>query len=170
MSLRTELRKEPRQTLFDVLDEVRAGMLGVVGTDQHMQPMTHFPDADGAELWFVTSVNTDLVRAIGQGARAHYCVIGKDQDFHACLSGTIVQSQDRAKLESLWSPAVGAWFQGGIDDPAVCLLRMTLQDAALWASSDSIVAYGVEMLRANLSADHAPDLGDHVVVTFGAAA
>ena len=116
MDMLEKVRADARTALFDAMTEVRAGMLGVEGSGQHMQPMTHFLDEDTAELWFITASDTDLVRAVGQGARAHYCVISKDQTLHACLSGTIVQSQDTDKLDALWSPV--ATHQSTVEFPA----------------------------------------------------
>ncbi|MFZ1727892.1 MAG: pyridoxamine 5'-phosphate oxidase family protein [Albidovulum sp.] len=170
MDMLEQVRADARTALFDAMTDVRAGMLGVEGSGQHMQPMTHFLDEDTAELWFITASDTDLVRAVGQGARAHYCVISKDQTLHACLSGTIVQSQDTEKLDALWSPVAAAWFEGGRDDPKVTLLQLTLLDAAVWATTDSMVAQSVEMARATMDAGHKPDIGEHVVVQFGKAA
>ncbi|WP_347311428.1 pyridoxamine 5'-phosphate oxidase family protein [Defluviimonas sp. SAOS-178_SWC] len=169
MNDRTAFSEDPKAALFAAMDEVRVGMLGTLASGRHMQPMTHFPDPETDAVWFITSTETDLVRSVGLGARAQYCVTGLHHDFHACLAGTIEQSGDRAKLEELWSPVVGAWFDGGIDDPTVSLLRLMPQEAALWTSTDSGVRFGLEVLRANLSADHKPDLGDHVVIRFDAA-
>lgn len=166
MSKRDELQNAPRKAVFDVMDDTRVGMLGVEGSGQHMQPMTHFPDRDTGEIWFITSIETDLVRAVGQGARAHYCVVSKDQDFYACLAGTLEQAHNSAKLDDLWSPMVAAWFEGGREDPKVSLLRLVLSDGALWATTESTVKLGIEIARANLSSGHKPDIGDHMEIRF----
>ena len=170
MSIRDKVRDDPRGALFEVMGDVTAGMLGVEGSGSHMQPMTHFPDADSGEIWFITSSDTDLVRSVGQGARAHYCVISKDHDLHACLSGTLTQSIDQAKLDELWSPVAGAWFHGGKDDPKVTLLRLSLLDGELWASTSSAMKFGFEIARANVVEDAEPDIGTHRVIRFGMAA
>lgn len=89
-----------------------------------MQPMTHFPQHETGEVWSITSAGTDLVRSVGLGGRAEYCVTGKSHDLSASPTGTIKQSEDRKELEGLWFPAVAMWFDGGTDDPDVCLLRL----------------------------------------------
>ncbi|MEZ5779802.1 MAG: pyridoxamine 5'-phosphate oxidase family protein [Paracoccaceae bacterium] len=160
------MQKDPRAAVFDALSNTAAGMLGVDDSGQHMQPMTHFADAEAATVCFITSAETDLARAVGQGARAHYCVAAPDDGVYACLRGTLVQSQDSGKLDELWSPAAAAWFKEGRDDPNVMLLQLNLQDAALWAASTSAIATGIEIARANLSTGHQPDLGEHVAVRF----
>ena len=170
MSLRDTLKDDPQDAVYTILGDVRAGMLGVEGSGQHMQPMTHFPDPDSGEVWFVTSLDSDLVRAVGLGAQAQYCLITPDQDGHACLRGPISQVESREKLDEIWSPALSAWFEGGKDDPDICLLRLTLNEAAVWASTSSAVVFAFEIARANLEADHRPAVGEHRIVHFGKAA
>jgi general stress protein 26 len=156
--------------LFAQLDDVRAGMLGVMESAQHMQPMTHFADVETHTLWFITGRSSDLVAAIGEGRTAHFTITATDQDYHACMSGPIRQSKNRAKLDDLWSPLAGAWFDGGPDDPEVVLLEMPLQQAAIWASRGNALRVGFELAKAAISSQDRPDIGDHVVVDFTATA
>jgi|AntRauMFilla1563_2_1112583.scaffolds.fasta_scaffold02998_2 general stress protein 26 len=164
------LHEDATGQLFAQLDDVRAGMLGVEGSAQHMQPMTHFADAETQTLWFITGRSTDLVAAIGAGRTAHFTITSTDQDYHACMSGPIRQSQDRARLDDLWSPMAGAWFDGGPDDPEVVLLEMPLRQAAIWASRGNVLRVGFEMAKAAIRSQDRPDVGDHVVVDFHATA
>ena len=69
MSLRDEVRANARTALFDVLDDVNAGVFGAEGSSRHIQPMTHFTDSGTAEVWFIASAEIDVSRAVGQGAR-----------------------------------------------------------------------------------------------------
>jgi general stress protein 26 len=170
MSMRDKLRENPRAALFAAFGQVRAGMLGVEGTGQHMQPMTHFPDADTGEIWFITSLNSDLVRAVGLGAQAQYCIMTPEQDFHACMSGPLEQIYAEDKLDEIWSPALSAWFKDGKEDKDICMLRLTLDEASIWASTNSSIIFAVEIARANLAPDHAPDIGEHRIIQFGRAA
>lgn len=160
---------DARGQLFDQLDTVRAGMLGVEGSGQHMQPMTHYVDRDQGEVWFITSRETDLVRAIGQGNTAHFCVQSTSQDYYACLSGPIRQSRDEAKLDEIWSAVAAAFFEDGRDDSNICLLRMPLREAAIWSSTGNPVVFGLEVLRANMG-DSTAQTGTHKVINFAAAA
>lgn len=170
MTMRDTLRETPQKAVYAALADLRAGMLGVEGSGQHMQPMTHFVDEAAGEIWFITSASSDLVRAVGLGGQAHYCIITPDQTTHACLMGPLEQVSSREKLDEIWSPAVAAWFKEGKDDPEICLLRLTLNTAAVWASTSSAVVFAVEMARSAMSESHLPDVGDHRIVTFDAAA
>ena len=58
-----------RRALFDALDDERTGMLGLEGSSDHSQPMTHFFDPDSRTLWFVTANDTDLAQQVSGGAK-----------------------------------------------------------------------------------------------------
>lgn len=155
-----------RKALFDALDDERTGMLGLEGRGEHMQPMTHFLDADRRVLHFITARDTHLARSIGTGATAHFTLTDKG-DLYASITGRIAPSSDRAKLEELWSPAAAMWFEQGKDDPSILLLAMQLEEAAVWTVDANALQFGIEMLRANMG-DHTPDLGDHAVIRLAA--
>jgi general stress protein 26 len=166
MSYHSKLKEDPRAAIFETMDDVRAGMLGLTGSKDGMQPMTHFPDEDAGVIWFISSTKTSLVSGIGQGAPAGYCLIGKDHDVHASILGTLSQVKDQAKLEELWSPMVGAWFKGGPDDPSVALLCFKPERAEVWASDVGALRFGYEMARATVDDGHQPDLGTHAEFHF----
>ena len=127
--------EQPEKQLWEQLNKARAGMLGIEGSHSHMQPMGHMADKDGAaRLWFFTSRSGDLFREMGSGSHAHFCVIGKDQDYHACLMGDLRENRERGKIEQYWSDIVASWFKGK-DDPDIALLEFDLLDAAIWAST-----------------------------------
>ncbi|QQA42130.1 pyridoxamine 5'-phosphate oxidase family protein [Pelagovum pacificum] len=155
--------------LFDELDRIRAGMLGVDGTGQHMQPMTAYSDRDTGDLWFISSKETDLVRTLSPGATAHFTFTGKDHDYYACVRGTMEMSNDKAKLDELWSPIAAAWFEDGREDDNVCLLRFSIEDASVWATSGNPVRFAFQIAKANMTEETA-DLGEHRVLNWKTAA
>ncbi|MGV8984716.1 MAG: pyridoxamine 5'-phosphate oxidase family protein [Cypionkella sp.] len=166
MSILQDVSIDPRGAVFDVLDEVRAGMLGLTGGGDGFQPMTHFLDGSAGVIWFISSTQTDLVQSLGHGEDADYVVISQDHDVHVSLRGKLQHLHDAAKLDELWSPMFSAWFDGGKDDPRVALLRFDAEAANVWASTSSSLKFGFEMLRANLDPEHRPAVGVKVNVTF----
>lgn len=169
MSDNSTRQQDAKERLHKQLQSARVGMLGIEGSTDHMQPMTHFADDDGAVLYFITASDTDLVRQIGQGATAHYCLISKNHDYHACMKGPIARHQNAAKLDQLWSPMVGAFFEKGREDPKVTLLKMVLNEASIWESDDNVFKLGFEVAKSAMT-DETADLGDHVIVNFSSAA
>lgn len=160
------VKNDPEGHIFDQLSGVRAGLLGIEGSGQHMQPMAHHVDRDAGMIHFITSSKTDLVAAIANSPMAHFTVTGKKHDFWVSLKGPISVSKDQAKLDEIWSSISAAWFDEGREDPEVTLLSLSLHEAALWAATGNPVVFGLEIARANLDEEHKPEIGEHIVVNF----
>ena len=157
--------QEPEKQLWEQLDKVRAGMLGIEGSYNHMQPMAHQADQDGhAKLWFFTSRSSDLFKEMGDGRHAHFCLVGKDQDYHACLMGELSESRDRSKVDAYWNDHVAAWWTSK-SDPDIALLEFDLLDAAIWASTKNPIRYAWEIQSAKGSPKE-PDLGARAHLDF----
>ena len=154
MSSLRQARENPKEQLFDEIDKIHAGMLGVEGTHMHMQPMAPQLDRQTNTVGFFT------------GARAHFCVVGKDHDYHACLAGRLEVRKDPVKIDEYWSSVVEAWFDHGKDDPKLTMLALHLDDAEIWASTGSSLKFGWEIAKANFNPDEEPDVGVKTRVTF----
>src|SRR6195952_1686732 len=113
----SEAREHPAQQLWNQINDIHAGMLGVSGADMHMQPMAPHADPTTNTIWFYTKTDSDLVRAIKPGTRSHFCVVGKNPDSPACLAGAIEVRADAAKIDEYWTSIVAAWYDNGRKDP-----------------------------------------------------
>lgn len=162
----TEARETPVIQLWDEIDEIHAGMLGLQGEHMHMQPMAPFVDRETNTIWFYSKTDADLVQRIRPGARAHFCVVGKNHDYHACLSGTIAETRDAAKIDEYWSSIVAAWYHGGKSDPTLTMLALRVDDGEIWASTGNSLRFGWEIAKANLSDEKLPDIGVHQHLGF----
>ena len=157
--------EQPEKQPWEQLDKVRAGMLGIQGSHSHMQPMAHLADKDGAaRLWFFTSKAGDLYKEMGGGSHAHFCLVGKDQDYHACLMGDLSENRDRSKIDEYWNDHVGAWWSSK-NDPDIALLEFDLLDAAIWASTRNPIRYAWE-IQTSKNSTKEPDLGARAHVDF----
>ncbi|MDG4647795.1 pyridoxamine 5'-phosphate oxidase family protein [Roseibacterium sp. SDUM158017] len=163
--------KAAREALWKHLSDERVAMLRVKGSDQHPQPMTVFADADGGTVWFITSADTDLFRAIGPGAEAELTLQADGNGYIASLSGRLDPSQDEKKLDELWSFAAAAWFEKGREDPSVRLVRFTPREASVWASRNNPVIVGLKLMRSAMTeGDADPGVGTHDVFRLDLAA
>jgi general stress protein 26 len=170
MTVQESVAQNPRGTIFEILERVRAGMLGLVGGGGGFQPMTHFLDSEPGLIWFISSTDTALVQSLGMGEDAEYVAISEDHNVHVSMRGKLYHLHDAAKLDELWNPMVAAWFEGGRDDPRVALLRFEPEIADIWASSASSLKVGFEIVRASLDPAHQPDIGVTATVRFPKAA
>ncbi|HKK28902.1 MAG TPA: pyridoxamine 5'-phosphate oxidase family protein [Alphaproteobacteria bacterium] len=160
-------QKDPETQLWEVMDDVHAGMLGVEGTGQHLQPMAPNGDRVTKSIWFYARKDSDLVRSLDSPKPAYFCVIGDKHDYHASLAGQLEVNNDRGKIDEYWNSVVAAWFDGGKDDPSLVMLQMKLSDAAIWASRNNPITFGWEITKANVGTGD-PDLGVRNHVRFAA--
>jgi general stress protein 26 len=160
-------RENPREQLFDEIDRIDAGMLGLERVRMHPQPMAAHLDRETNTIWFFTKTDTDLAEAIGDGERGIFCVVGKDHDYHASLAGRITVEKNPAKIDEYWNSVVEAWYDHGKDDPTLTMLALRLDDAAIWASTGNTLKFGWEIAKANFNADEEPEVGVRAHVVFG---
>jgi general stress protein 26 len=158
---------EVRDRLWQEIKDARYGMLGVVGSHEHFQPMTAFLEKDDAVLWFYTRKDTDIART-SQDARteAMFIIQSKDQDFQACIGGRLVQDGGREVVDRYWNPMVAAWFPDGKDDPYLTMLKLECRSAAIWLADAGRAKYTLEVAKANLTGQ-TPNVGQHREVPLG---
>jgi general stress protein 26 len=158
---------EAEDKLWKALEDTRTGMLGLMDTGEHFQPMTGFEDREGNALWFFTRDDTDLAKSLasGEASKGMYTVVTKDTKVYACLAGRASIQRDPGKIDKYWNPVVAAWYPDGKDDPHLTLIRFDLEDARVWLNDKGPVMFMVEVAKANLTKDF-PDAGERKDVTF----
>lgn len=155
MTSQADLEKK----LWKALASDRTVMLGLDGAEQgHTRPMTAQFEDDRSPLWFFTSRDTELMKALGSGHRAVAAFSAKDHALFASISGNLREDTDRAVIDRLWNPFVAAWYDGGKDDPKLVLLRLDATQAEVWLNDHKLLT-GIKML---LGADPEKDLADKV--------
>eukprot|EP01035_Chromulina_nebulosa_P005117 gene5117-6932_t len=71
----SDAREIPIQQLWEEIDDIHAGMLGIEGSPAHMQPMAPFADPKTNTIWFFTKRDSDLVSALKPGTRGMFCIV-----------------------------------------------------------------------------------------------
>jgi general stress protein 26 len=135
-------------------------MLGLEGVDDgHTRPMTAQVEDGNPAVWFFTSQDNAMVRALaaGHGGRSIGAFVAKGHDLFASVHGTLCQDNDRAVVDRLWNRFVAAWYEGK-DDPKLALLRFDAERAEIWLNESSMLA-GAKLL---LGGDPKKSYKDHV--------
>ncbi|OWU83681.1 general stress protein [Oceanicola sp. 22II-s10i] len=157
-----DLTHEQKDTFWDRMDDVRAGMLHTA--PDRVVPMSHYVDEDRGVMWFITAAGTDAFEAAKANQAVHYVVAEAGAKIYAKVDGTLSVSDDKAKLDELWSPIAAAWFEDGKNDPDVRLVMFKPSKAEVWLT-DGAAGFLYEIAKANLT-EQKPDMGEHGVVRF----
>jgi general stress protein 26 len=139
--------EEMKENFWKALESDRTIMIGLQGSeDVHPRPMTAMTEEGSGFIWFFTSNETEIPKAVGaEEGRAVATFASESHDLFATLHGAICVDNDPAKIEKFWNPYISAWFEGGKDDPKVTLLRFDPDHAEIWLDASSLLA-GVKML------------------------
>ena len=130
-----DTRKDSIEKIRKLTEDIDFCMLTTIDAG-HMRsrPMsTQQTEFDG-DLWFFTSDNTHKIDEIAKDNRVCAAYSKPDSDTYVSISGRAEMVKDRAKMEELWSPILKAWFPDGLEDPHLCLLKVTAEQAEYWDS------------------------------------
>lgn len=119
-------------------------MLATIGADA--RPMTAQLDGDKGPIYFFTSSETEIAKALGgKEKKAVLTFASKGHDLFANVQGKLAIDTDQAVIDRLWNRFVAAWFENGKEDPKLTLLRFDPDQAEIWMDASSFVA-GIKLL------------------------
>ena len=123
---------------------------------------TQQTEFDG-DLWFIGSNDSGTVADIRHNPQVNASYADTGKGTYVSVSGQAELVEDRAKLEELWSDTYKAYFEGGIDDPAVQLIRINAQEAEFWEGNGKVRSL-YQMARTAVTGKTANDTGTNETV------
>ena len=129
--------------------------------DLHSRPMSNNRDVEfDGDLWFFTYGSSHKVDEVNRESKVNASFADVDSQLYASLTGRAEVVRDRAKIEELWKPELRAWFPEGVDTPDIALLKVTVERAEYWDSSQSWVAHAVALVSSLVTGEPA-ELGEN---------
>ncbi len=121
------------------------------------------------KLWFFMSVKGDAVHEFAQRPQVNISYAVKDQDVYVSVSGSAQVVDDRTQRQALWTKFAQAWFPGGVDDPDLALVRVTVSHAHYWNVTENKLTQLLVMAKAIFSGEKPSALGEsgEVVLASG---
>ncbi len=95
------------------------------------RPMAIADVEDNGSFSFLTARDTEKVQEIESNTLVHVAC-QKDRSLYLSINGLATLSDDREKIESVWSEEFDVWFPEGPSDPKVALIRVCPSDAEYW--------------------------------------
>lgn len=106
------------------------------------------------DLWFFSSADSTHNAQINADSRVQLIFTNSSDMEFLTVYGTASISTDKTQIDRLWNPMVGAWFEGGKDDPNVTLIRVQPTVAHYWDTEDGkLVTMAKILTRAATGAD-----------------
>jgi len=125
----------PKEKLLDLVEDFNIGMLitqaGGVITSRPMSIAEH--DEENGSITFTTSLETEKVDEVM--ANPDIGVSFQSDTRYVSLSGSATVSNDREKIESLFSKSWELWYPEGPSDPSIRLIKFTPVIGEYWDMS-----------------------------------
>jgi general stress protein 26 len=124
--------------LYEMIDALDTAMLTTRRPDGHLvsRAMANQRHAPGADLWFVTSEETDKLDELAFDPHVNVAYYRDRTREWISIAGTAVASRDRETIRTLWAPDWKMWFpdkgdprHGTPDDPRLVLIGVTIHSA-----------------------------------------
>lgn len=153
--------------LRDKIKDIRVAMFTTAEKDGTLRsrPMaTQEMDPDGV-LWFFSYRDSGKVQEIENDANVNLCYSAPDKDLFVSVSGKASLVDDKAKAKELWNPFAKAWFQKGLDDPNLGLLKVKVEQAEYWDAPSGKMVQLVGMVKM-LVTGKPTEMGEDKKVSF----
>jgi general stress protein 26 len=96
------------------------------------RPMSVSEVDDAGNLWFMSRKDSDKNRDIEEDDRVQLFFSNKGSYEFLSIYGRAIIVQDTEKAKELWTPIAKTWFNGGVEDPELTLIRVHPEDAYYW--------------------------------------
>ncbi|CAN5277605.1 pyridoxamine 5'-phosphate oxidase family protein [soil metagenome] len=159
-------RQQSIEKLKDLLEDIDFAMLTTISNGKlRSRPMSTQEFREDGTLWFFTSDQTHKVEEIEADSRVNVAYSKPSDNVYVSVSGTASIVKDKAKIEELWNPILKAWFPKGLDDPSLCLMKISVEEAEYWDSPSSTIVQIAGFVKALVTGQSA-DGGDYGKVRF----
>jgi general stress protein 26 len=159
-------RQESIEKLKELIEGIDFCMLTTMdGGHFRSRPMSTQEFEFDGDLWFFTSDNTHKVAEIQQDDRVNVAYSNPDDSRFVSVSGRGEIVKDRAKIEELWNPVLKAWFPDGLEDPTLCLLRVSVEEAEYWDQPSGRIVQALGFVKA-LATGSEMDTGENEKIRF----
>lgn len=161
-----ETRQQSIEKLSELIKDVNIAMLTTMdGGVLRSRPMqTQEFEFDG-DLWFFIGKNTHKADEIERDNRVNVSYAAPSDNTYVSVSGAASIVEDKAKIEELWNPILKAWFPEGLDDPNLCLLKVSVEQAEYWDATSSTIIQIVGFVKALVTGQQA-DGGENKKITL----
>jgi general stress protein 26 len=141
-----------QKKLVELMRDMPIAMFTTFGADgPHSVPMARQQVDPGAEMWFITAVDTRHVADLQ--ANPQVALTFSSRDAWVAVSGRGRVVHDLPKLRELWNTFAEAWLPGGPEDPNAALIRVDVERAEYWDTPGGKIASLVSFAKTKLTGD-----------------
>lgn len=112
------------------------------------RPMSTVKIDDDGNAWFFTNEYSEKIQEVSRDNSVTLIYAHPGKNVYVSVKGSCTIIVNRKQIQELWNPLLKAWFPLGMDDPKLCLIKVTTEDAHYWNSHSSKMVVYFKMLKA----------------------
>ena len=131
------------ERLQELLSSSKVCMLSTYNEKEgiHTRPMSYQKLDDDGVIWFFTNEYSPKMKEISLNNQINISFINESKSNYITLKATASLVTDKAKMETLFTPIIKAWFPKGLDDPKMALLKADVSSAEYWDNSSNTMVF-----------------------------
>lgn len=153
--------EDAQKKIWSLIKDIKVAMMATWDPDSHeahSRPMMALKkDEFDGTLWFFTGKDSRKADEVRESHEALLTYAEPKDMNYVSISGRATLTDDRQKIDELWTDYAKVWFPEGKDDPNLVLLRFECERAEFWEAPNAMVR-GVSYLKA-LVTGSTPDIG-----------
>lgn len=129
------------QRVAELVKEMPIAMLVTLDTQgrPRSRPITTVDAPFDGTVWFMTSAHSAKLADITANPRVNVSYSSTSAESCLSIGGLADIVYDRERINQFWRPRLRSWFEG-IEDPAIRLVRVQVDEADYWDGPESNVA------------------------------
>jgi general stress protein 26 len=159
----------PTHNLDSLWNDIAAIRIGMVTTCDagvlRSRPVLTSPEREEEVVYFFTRAEDHKIREIGRDGRVCVAFVDSGREIYISVSGEARILDDRDRARKYASPEAIAWFDNGIDDESLRLIRVGLQQAERWDVNANPIRKTWEIVR-SMNSPRTPELADNSKFSF----
>ncbi|MBA5791586.1 pyridoxamine 5'-phosphate oxidase family protein [Flavobacterium sp. xlx-214] len=128
-------RKEALEKLQLLINKIDIGMLCTYPTSEayvHAVPMSRQEVDEEGCIWYLFSKDSQTYKNIKDDNKVSIQFADIGNYTFLSVNGNAEISDDIERIKRYWNKFVEAWFEKGIDDPNIRILKIEIKDAHYW--------------------------------------
>ena len=141
--------------LLEKIKEVKYATLTTLDAQQrlHGRPMYTCGPDDRGDLWFFTEKDAQKVTEINANNQVGLAYSDPDKATYVTIAGTAAVVTDQAKIKELWREDFRGFFPKGPEDPAIALLRVTIESGEYWDTPGNVFVRAFAYVKARTTGE-----------------
>lgn len=159
----TQFTKDQLDTFTARIRHIEFGMF-TSSNDAHAlssRPLTVLKIDEQGRMWFCASDQQSFTAELANNAQVNVSFADVKDNLYVSVSGRAELLRDRKKAQQLWDPMVKSWLPGGLDDPHLALIKVTIESAEYWDSHSSTMTHFFAKAKEALTGERPRDTSEH---------